>query len=125
MSKTLTLWAIGFGFVSAIFGLAAAWRIEQMFTADSFSFGVGARYSGPIWDHCLFISFAFGFVGLCFESVAVVIEKRGHHDRPPETKQNHQEPHLQRQDVPDSMPRGEPDKKQETKSDADRQKTDA
>ncbi len=74
MRKALTIVAIVLGFIGAILGILAAWRIEQIFTANSLKLGYRKTYDTWFWNHSLLLSFSF--VGLAFvcEFAAVLVD---------------------------------------------------
>ncbi len=76
--KKFTFAAIICGFIGAGFGMFAAWRIEQMFTVDSFSLGFGKQYNSWFWNHSLILSFAFGALAFLLEFIAACLEKHCH-----------------------------------------------
>jgi hypothetical protein len=77
--RKLTLAAIISGLIGCSFGLMAAWKIEHMFTENSFSLGWGKAHSGFWWDHALFLSFAFASLAFILEFIAVLSEPSSEH----------------------------------------------
>jgi cell division protein FtsX len=65
-----------FGLTGAAIGVAAAWRIEQIFTANSFRIGYGKEYDTWFWNHSLIVSFCLVLVGFICESIAFLLESR-------------------------------------------------
>lgn len=63
-----------FGIIGASIGVAAAWRIEQMFTASSFRMGYGKAYDTWFWNHSLILSFCLVLLGFICEVVAFLLE---------------------------------------------------
>jgi hypothetical protein len=78
MRRNITFAAIICGLVGCAFGLMAAWKIENMFTENSFSIGWGKAHTGFWWDHALLLSFGSGSVAFVLEFIAVVLENGRH-----------------------------------------------
>ena len=62
------------GIAGAAIGVPAAWRIEQMFTANSFQIGYGKAYDTWFWNRSLILSFCFVLLGFVCEAIAFFLE---------------------------------------------------
>ena len=62
------------GIAGAAIGVAATWRIEQMFTANSLRISYGKAYDTWFWNHSLILSFSFVLLDFACEAIAFFLE---------------------------------------------------